>query len=40
MWALLRACLLVAAVALPAACNTSTDRPSDGRWYLQGPTDY
>jgi hypothetical protein len=40
MLTLLRACALVAAVAMLGACNTTSDRSSDGRWYLQPPTDY
>ena len=40
MLAILRACVVIAAIALVSACTTSTDGPSDGRWYLQPPSDY
>ncbi|HKU98979.1 MAG TPA: hypothetical protein VJR58_27045 [Vineibacter sp.] len=40
MLSLLRACVFIGAVALLGACTTTSDRPSDGRWYLQPPTDY
>lgn len=40
MPAVARAFALVVAVGLLAACNTTSDRGSDGRWYLQRPTSY
>lgn len=40
MLSLLRACVVIGAMALVTACNTTTDRSPDGRWYLQPPSDY
>jgi hypothetical protein len=40
MSAFLRACALTGALVLLGACTTSSGGSSDGRWYLQPPTDY
>ena len=40
MSAFVRLCVVIGAMALVGACTTSSERPSDGRWYLQAPTDY
>lgn len=40
MSSLARLFVVLGALAVLGACTTSSDRSSDGRWYLQAPTDY